>query len=142
MVTGALWNDVTGDDKKEFIITGKWKPTRIFSYVNNTFTEVRNTGLEKMAGWWQGIAATDVNGDGNHDLVIGNIGENFYLRPTASQPVKLWVADFDDNSTPDQFLTRTVDGQDVPVFLKREITDQFPGLKKDNLKHSEYAKKT
>ncbi|HEX8313868.1 MAG TPA: FG-GAP-like repeat-containing protein [Flavisolibacter sp.] len=47
MVTGALWNDVTGDDKKEFIITGQWMPTRIFSYVNNTFTEVRNTGLEK-----------------------------------------------------------------------------------------------
>jgi enediyne biosynthesis protein E4 len=30
----------------------------------------------------------------------------------------------------------------MPVFLKREITDQFPGLKKQNLKHSEYARKT
>jgi hypothetical protein len=30
----------------------------------------------------------------------------------------------------------------VPVFLKREITDQFPFLKKDNLQHSDYAKKT
>ena len=30
----------------------------------------------------------------------------------------------------------------MPVFLKREITDQFPGLKKQNLKHSDYAKKT
>jgi len=27
------------------------------------------------------------------------------------------------------------------VFLKREITDQFPGLKKQNLRHAEYAKK-
>ena len=30
----------------------------------------------------------------------------------------------------------------MPVFLKREITDQFPGLKKQNLKHSDYATKT
>jgi hypothetical protein len=30
----------------------------------------------------------------------------------------------------------------MPVFLKRETTDQFPSLKKDNLKHSDYAKKT
>jgi hypothetical protein len=30
----------------------------------------------------------------------------------------------------------------VPVFLKREITEQFPGLKKDNLKNSDYATKT
>jgi len=29
----------------------------------------------------------------------------------------------------------------VPVFLKREITDQFPMLKKENLLHREYAKK-
>ncbi|MEJ7912887.1 MAG: FG-GAP repeat protein, partial [Chitinophagaceae bacterium] len=31
---------------------------------------------------------------------------------------------------------------DMPVFLKREVTDQFPGLKKDNLKHSVYATKS
>jgi hypothetical protein len=30
----------------------------------------------------------------------------------------------------------------MPVFLKREITDQFPGLKKENLKHADYAIKT
>jgi enediyne biosynthesis protein E4 len=74
--------------------------------------------------------------------VIGNIGENFYLRPSDSAPVKLWVNDFDQNGTVDQFLTRTVEGRDVPVFLKREITEQFPGLKKGNLKHSDYAKKS
>jgi enediyne biosynthesis protein E4 len=28
------------------------------------------------------------------------------------------------------------------VFLKREVTDQFPFLKKENLKHSDYAKRT
>ncbi len=46
----------------------------------------------------------------------------------------------------DQFLTRTVaeneNKKDMPVFLKREITEQFPALKKQNLKHSEYAKKS
>jgi hypothetical protein len=88
------------------------------------------------------VAATDVNGDGFEDLVIGNIGENFYLKPDSSHPVKLWVNDFDGNGSIDQFLTRTIDGKDVPVFLKREITEQFPGLKKDNLRHSDYAKKT
>jgi hypothetical protein len=74
--------------------------------------------------------------------VIGNVGENFYLHPEANAPVKLWVSDFDQNGTVDQFLTRTVEGRDVPVFLKREITEQFPGLKKGNLKHSDYAKKS
>jgi hypothetical protein len=73
---------------------------------------------------------------------LGNIGENFYLRPDEKNPVKLWINDFDGNGVVQQFLTRTIEGKDMPVFLKREITDQFPGLKKENLKHSDYARKT
>ena len=142
MVTGAAWEDVTGDGKKDLIITGEWMRTRIFSYTNKVFTEVTHTGLEGLYGWWQTVACVDVNGDGIKDLVLGNIGENFYLRPDSMNPVKLWVADFDGNGTVDQFLTRTVNGRDMPVFLKREITEQFPFLKKDNLKHSDYAGKS
>ena len=83
-----------------------------------------------------------MNSDGKQDLILGNIGENFYLRPDAKKPAKLWLNDFDQNGTTEQFITRMIDGKDMPVFLKREITDQFPGLKKQNLKHSDYATKT
>jgi hypothetical protein len=54
----------------------------------------------------------------------------------------LWLNDFDGNGTAEQFITRTIGNKDLPVFLKREITDQFPGLKKENLKHADYATKT
>jgi hypothetical protein len=124
------------------VITGEWMSTRIFSYNGKTFDEQQHTNLEGLSGWWQTVAAADVNGDGREDLVLGNVGENFYLRPDEKNPVKLWISDFDGNGTAEQFLTRTVDGKDMPVFLKREITDQFPGLKKQNLKHSEYAVKS
>ena len=79
---------------------------------------------------------------GRQDLVIGNIGGNFYLRPNEKAPAKLWLKDFDNSGTVDAFLTRTASGRDVPVFLKREITEQFPFLKKENLRHSDYAKKS
>ena len=144
MVTGAVWADVTGDNKKELIITGEWMATQIFSFNKtvNRFEALQHTNLEDKQGWWQTIAAADVNGDGKIDLVIGNIGENFYLKPGKENPVRLWTSDFDNNGTAEQFITRTIDGKDMPVFLKREITDQFPGLKKENLKHSDYAIKT
>jgi hypothetical protein len=142
MVTAAVWTDIDGDGKKELVVTGEWMSTRIWKWNGRVFTELTHTGLEKLSGWWQTVVSADVNGDGRQDLVIGNIGENFYLRPSDSAPVKLWVNDFDQNGTVDQFLTRTVEGRDVPVFLKREITEQFPGLKKGNLKHSDYAKKS
>jgi len=75
-------------------------------------------------------------------LVLGNLGENFYLKPDEKHPVKMWIADFDQNGDSDKIITRTVAGKDVPVFLKNEMQDQIPGLKKQNLKHSDYASKS
>ncbi|RYY56807.1 MAG: CRTAC1 family protein, partial [Chitinophagaceae bacterium] len=145
MVKAALWADLDGTPGNELVITGEWMPTRIFHFDNKTgkFIELKDTGLDKLSGWWQSLAGSDLNGDGKTDLVIGNVGKNFYLQPSETRPARLWLNDFDMNGSREQFLTRTVgDNRDVPVFLKREITDQFPGLKKANLKHSDYAKKT
>lgn len=142
MVTGAVWSDINGDNKKELIITGEWMATRIFSFTGKRFEELTNTRLTGLHGWWQTIAAADLNGDGRQDLVIGNMGENYYLRPDSVHPVKMWLNDFDRSGSIDQFRTRTIQGRDMPVFVKRDVTEQFPALKKRNLKNSDYANKT
>ena len=140
MVTGAVWADVSGDARKELIIVGEWMAPRIFSFEKDHFAE-HKTNLSGMLGWWQTVAVTDMNGDGKMDLVLGNIGENFYLRPDKNTPVKLWVNDFDQNNSTDRILTSTIDGKDMPVFMKHEMEDQIPTLKKQNLKHRDYAAK-
>ena len=120
MVTGAEWADVTGDGNKDLIIVGDWMAPRIFSYDNPSkhFREIQNTNLEDLFGWWQLVTTADINGDGRTDLLLGNIGKNFFLRPDANHPVKLYVGDFDQNGINDKVVTYTVDGKDKPVFLK------------------------
>ena len=141
---GAEWADVTGDKEKELILCGQWMEPVIYSYnkKENKLEEQSNTGLQDLKGWWQSVKTVDINGDGKLDMVLGNTGENFYLRPSKDQPVKLWLNDYDKSGTQDQFLTRTVEGKDMPVFLKHEMEFQMPILKKQNLKHGEFAKKT
>ncbi len=140
MVTGAVFADITGDAKKELIITGEWMATRIFSFEQDHFKEIKSN-LNDMFGWWQTVVVADLDGDGKNDLVLGNIGENFYLHPDKEHPVKLWLNDFDQNGASDRVMSSTINGKDMPVFMKHEMEDQVPSLKKKNLKHRDYAKK-
>ncbi len=141
MVTGAVWVDIDGDKKNELVVVGDWMAPQIFSYSASGFTTVTNNLSDKI-GWWQTVAAADINGDGKQDLILGNLGENFYLKPDKDNPVKLFVSDFDSNGEPDKIITRTVDGKDKPVFMKGELESQMPMLKKQNLHHTDYAKKS
>ena len=157
MVCGAVWADVVGDSKKELVVVGEWMSPRIFSFNGNHFEEVK-TDLGNMFGWWQTVSAADVNGDGKTDLVLGNIGENFYLQPDEKKPVKLWINDYDQNNSVEKIMTYTVDarlplhgysdnetvgqGKDMPVFLKKDMEDQLPSIKKANLKNEAYSQKS
>ncbi len=136
MITGAVWLKNSG----ELVVVGEWMPPRVFTFSNNRFSEVQ-TNLSALNGWWQSVQAGDLDGDGDDDLVIGNLGSNFYLRPDAEHPVKLWINEFSNNMIPEKIMTQTINGKDMPVFMKRDLTDQIPVLKKQNLRHQEYATK-
>jgi hypothetical protein len=136
MITGADWKDVNGDQRKELIVVGEWMHPLVFE--TKGFKEIK-TGLEELYGWWQTLSMHDVDGDGDQDLLLGNLGENFYLKAATDRPVKLWIKDFDKNGAVEKVFSHHISGRDVPVFLKKDLTEQIPSLKKLNLKHKDFA---
>ena len=140
-VSAASVGDINADGKPELITVGEFSGVQAFSFASGKATII-NTGLEQQFGYWQSMAMADLDGDNDLDLVLGNMGENGYLKPSAAAPMKLWFGDFDNNQLYDKILTRTVNGKDVPVFLKRDLTDQMPSLKKQNLRFEAFASKS
>jgi enediyne biosynthesis protein E4 len=141
LVTDAKWSDVTGDSKNELIIVGEWMSPRIFTPDLGRLVELP-TNLNNLNGLWQSVTIADLDADGKNDLLLGNVGKNNYLGAGHNLPVKIWINDFDENGTTDKVLSKNADGKDLPVYMKRELTDQLPALQKQNLKHAAYARKS
>ena len=140
MVTDAILADVTGDESKELILTQEWGSPVILAIENGKFKRVK-TNLDEYAGWWYTAKAADLDNDGDQDLILGNRGENFYFTGSHEAPAKLWISDFDGNKTIEKIITRNIDDKDMPVPLKKELTGQIVSLKKQNLKHTDFANK-
>ncbi len=133
--------DVTGDLQEELIVIGEWMAPVIYRSTGEILERLPSN-LNTLSGWWSAIAVADLDGDGRTDLVLGNLGENFYLKGDQDSPLKLWLADFENNGSMENIVSRVIDRRDMPVPLKKELMSQLPGLKKRNILHADYARKS
>ncbi|SEL63414.1 Repeat domain-containing protein [Aquimarina amphilecti] len=141
MITDATWNDINADGKKDLIVVGEWMSPKIFINDGKSLNIIE-TNLDEISGWFNTVEATDLDNDGDLDLVLGNRGLNSIYQCSQETPSKMYINDFDNNGTVEQIITQTINGKDVPIHLKKEITAQINILKKQNLKFSEYATKS
>ncbi len=141
MITDAVWEDIDNDGKKDLIIVGDWMAPKIFKNTGHRLSEFK-TNLTEQKGYWNTVSCVDLNNDGKKDLILGNRGTNSIYKATPSNPMKMFVNDFDANGTIEQITTRTIDGKDIPVHLKSELAKQIPMIKKKNLSYTDYSKKS
>ncbi len=141
MITDATWVDVLPQNGKELVLVGEWMAPKVLFYDGKQL-QIAETPLDNYAGWWQSVAALDVDNDGDQDLLMGNVGENFYLKASDDDPLFMWINDFDDNGSIEKIITKRINGEDRPITVKRDLADQLPGLKKENMLHSDYAKRS
>ncbi|MGE5944463.1 MAG: FG-GAP repeat domain-containing protein, partial [Flavobacteriales bacterium] len=105
MVTDAIWLDVNNDTWLDIIVVGEWMSPVLLKNNKGVFENISETsGLSKEVGWWFSIASEDFDGDGDEDLIAGNLGLNYKYKATPEAPFEVYQKDFDDNGQLDIVL--------------------------------------
>ena len=143
MVTDACWMDYDQDGDKDLIMVGEWMKVCILANNKGFFTDVtRKSGMEETSGWWNCIRAADVDGDGDQDLIGGNLGLNSILKASVKEPVEMYLNDFDGNGSLDHVICSYQDGISYPMASLDELISQLPGLEKKYPNYSDFGGKS
>ncbi len=136
MITGAEWKDINNDGWMDLIVVGEWMPIKVFLNSNGKLTDESDAlGLSRTAGLWTALKITDIDNDGDFDILAGNMG----LNSLYETKMKMFIADFDGNGFKEQILTKFINGKYYPIVDKDELVSQIPSLKKSLLYYAEYA---
>lgn len=129
MVSSAVWGDIDADQDAELIIVGEWMPVTIFKKKGNTYQNVTTAaGLGNTQGWWNKIVAADLDGDGDDDYVLGNLGLNYKFHASPEKPFYVFASDFDQNGSNDIFLAKENGEELVPIRGRECSSQQVPEI--------------
>ncbi len=97
--------------------------------------------MDETSGWWNCIYPSDIDMDGDMDLIAGNLGLNSILKASPKEPVEMYLNDFDDNGSLDHVICSYQDGTSYPVASLDELSGQIEGLKKKYPSYSDFGGK-
>ncbi len=140
MVKDAVFTDLNGDKSADLVLVGEWMPVSVYLNDKGKFRDATSEyGLENLKGWWYSIAAADLDGDGDQDFVLGNLGKNAKFYASREKPFNVFAGDFDKNNTCDIVLSKEYNGKLVPARGRQCSSEQMPFIKQKFPTYKDFA---
>lgn len=140
LVTDAVWNDFDNDGDKDLIIVGEWMKIHFFENSSGGFREItKDLGFDETVGWWMSINHADIDGDGDEDFLVGNIGLNQRYQTSDDEPFEIYSNDFDVDGKLDIVLSHSENGIKLPVRGLDASSRQIPVLRLRYPGHEKFA---
>lgn len=130
MVTDAIWTDYDQDGDKDILVVGEWMPITLFKNESKGSEVVftKSIPLAKSEGWWYTAEQHDLDGDGDMDYLLGNLGLNSKYKANHQEPFSVHYDDFDGNGSYDIVLSYYNFGKKYPVRGRSCSSQQIPDL--------------
>ncbi|MBI3871301.1 MAG: VCBS repeat-containing protein [Verrucomicrobia bacterium] len=142
LVSGVVFSDLDGDGLPDLVAVCEWGPLR---FLHNTKGELtpwdppvilprrigdarRLATFGALNGWWHGVAAVDLDGDGRMDLVASNWGSNGRYQASPDQPWILYFGDLSGGAFVDLIEARPFAGRELPERSWRLVRAALPFL--------------
>jgi len=141
MTTSAVWVDIDGDRDLDLVVVGDWMSPTVWRNTAGRFENVTDSLIpSQMHGLWSCVRAADVDGDGDQDLLLGNIGLNCRFVPDATNPIRCRMADIDDNGSVDHLISQIIDDRDMPIRGRFTLLQHIPSLTRQYTTYDSYAR--
>lgn len=148
LITDAVWSDWNGDGRTDLVLVGEWMSPAFFKNEDGKLVRAEVnindvTGATLPAnGWWFHLNAHDLDGDGDEDYLLGNLGLNSKLCATPEEPVQVIAKDFDQNGAIDPLLACYLQGEQYIMHQRDLLIDQIPAMKRRFPNYAKYAEAT
>lgn len=135
----GLITDAVLTSENEMLLVGEWMSPTLIYFQRGTFKELSGKISTELSGWWNCIKKGDLDGDGDDDFILGNIGKNSQFNASANEPASLSYGDFDGNGIVDSFMEYYIQGKPYTPYSRDEIGEQLPMLRSKFPTYADYS---